>query len=153
MTIEATYDGPPPLNAVCHCLLVWTEQDGLVLIETGLGTDDMHRPQDLSRPGVDRADAARTAARQGAALRQIEQLGHSASDVRHIALTHLDVDHSGGLPDFPWARVHVMAAELAGGRGRGAQPPLPPGALGARAPLGDVRAPRRRRAAPRDRGR
>ncbi|MFJ6749997.1 MBL fold metallo-hydrolase [Streptomyces sp. NPDC091266] len=112
MTIEATYDGPPPLNAVCHCLLVETARDGLVLIETGLGTDDIHRPQtsldpewtELTQPALRPAETA---------LRQIEQLGHSASDVRHIALTHLDVDHSGGLPDFPGARVHVMAAELA----------------------------------------
>ncbi|MFC7592575.1 MBL fold metallo-hydrolase [Nonomuraea antimicrobica] len=39
-------------------------------------------------------------------------LGHDPADVRHVVLTHLDVDHSGGLPDFPQARVHVMAAEL-----------------------------------------
>jgi mRNA degradation ribonuclease J1/J2 len=26
-------------------------------------------------------------------------------------LTHLHLDHCGGLPDFPWARVHVFAAE------------------------------------------
>jgi len=32
--------------------------------------------------------------------------------VRHIVLTHLDVDHCGGLPDFPDAQVHVLAAEL-----------------------------------------
>src|SRR5690606_39180198 len=31
----------------------------------------------------------------------------------HILLTHLDVDHCGGLPDFPGARVHVLADELA----------------------------------------
>ncbi len=31
--------------------------------------------------------------------------------MRHIVLTHLDVDHAGGLPDFPDARVHVFARE------------------------------------------
>jgi glyoxylase-like metal-dependent hydrolase (beta-lactamase superfamily II) len=28
-------------------------------------------------------------------------------------LTHLDLDHAGGLPDFPQARVHLHRAELA----------------------------------------
>jgi glyoxylase-like metal-dependent hydrolase (beta-lactamase superfamily II) len=32
--------------------------------------------------------------------------------VRHVIATHLDVDHAGGLPDFPDAQVHVIAAEL-----------------------------------------
>jgi glyoxylase-like metal-dependent hydrolase (beta-lactamase superfamily II) len=32
--------------------------------------------------------------------------------VRHIVQTHLDLDHVGGLSDFPWAKVHVHAAEL-----------------------------------------
>ncbi|TJZ49438.1 MBL fold metallo-hydrolase [Streptomyces piniterrae] len=111
MKLDATYDGPPPLNAVCHCLLVETERDGLVLIETGLGTDDVQRPQDSLAP--EWVELAQPELRPAeTALRQIEQLGYTASDVRHIALTHLDVDHCGGLPDFPEARVHVMEAEL-----------------------------------------
>ncbi|MFJ5802050.1 MBL fold metallo-hydrolase [Streptomyces decoyicus] len=111
MSIEATYEGPPPLHAVCHCLLVETDRDGLVLIETGLGLDDVRRPQDsldpewveLAQPWLRPAETAR---------QQIERLGYAASDVRHIALTHLDVDHCGGLPDFPEAQVHLMASEL-----------------------------------------
>ncbi|WP_406221058.1 MBL fold metallo-hydrolase [Streptomyces decoyicus] len=111
MSIEATYEGPPPLHAVCHCLLVETDRDGLVLIETGLGLDDVRRPQDsldpewveLARPELRPAETAR---------QQIERLGYAVSDVRHIALTHLDVDHCGGLPDFPEAQVHLMASEL-----------------------------------------
>ena len=31
--------------------------------------------------------------------------------MRHIVLTHLDFDHAGGLDDFPWATVHLMAIE------------------------------------------
>ncbi|WP_030252562.1 MBL fold metallo-hydrolase [Streptomyces violens] len=110
-TIEATYDGPRPLPVVCHCLLVETDTDGLVLVESGLGTEDVRRPQDtldpvwreLASPGLDPAEPA---------VRQVERLGFRAEDVRHIAVTHLDVDHTGGLPDFPAARVHVRAEEL-----------------------------------------
>ncbi len=46
-------------------------------------------------------------------MSRIEALGFAASEVRHIVTTHLDVDHSGGLPDFPAAEVHVLAPELA----------------------------------------
>jgi len=45
------------------------------------------------------------------AIRQVEALGFSATDVQHIITTHLDVDHAGGLPDFPDATVHVHAIE------------------------------------------
>ena len=38
---------------------------------------------------------------------------HAYEDVRHIVLTHLHIDHTGGLPDFPNARVHVHAREYA----------------------------------------
>jgi glyoxylase-like metal-dependent hydrolase (beta-lactamase superfamily II) len=47
-----------------------------------------------------------------AAAVQVERLGHRVSDVRHIVLTHLDLDHAGGLADFPEATVHVYAEEL-----------------------------------------
>ena len=46
------------------------------------------------------------------ALKQVEALGFAPGDVRRIVATHLDPDHSGGLPDFPEAEVHVFAREL-----------------------------------------
>ena len=45
------------------------------------------------------------------AVRQVEALGYSKSDVRHLLLTHLDRDHAGGIPDFPNAKVHVHHRE------------------------------------------
>jgi glyoxylase-like metal-dependent hydrolase (beta-lactamase superfamily II) len=42
----------------------------------------------------------------------IEALGLAPQDVRHIILTHLDIDHAAGIIDFPWATVHVYAPEL-----------------------------------------
>lgn len=97
-----------PAEVVCHCLLIEAD-DGLVLVDTGFGVDDT---RDLGRLGVTfklmrpRAELAETA------LKQVEALGFSAGDVRRIVTTHLDPDHSGGLPDFPQAEVHVFAREL-----------------------------------------
>jgi len=45
------------------------------------------------------------------AVEQLEQLGFAPKDVRHVVVTHLDLDHAGGLADFPDAAVHVSVAE------------------------------------------
>ncbi|MCK2213257.1 MBL fold metallo-hydrolase [Actinomadura sp. ATCC 31491] len=104
-------DGGPALPAVCHALLVETPADGLVLVESGLGADDVARPAELlDREWAELTGPALSPAET--AVRQVAALGFDPADVRHIVLTHLDVDHSGGLPDFPQARVHVTAAEL-----------------------------------------
>lgn len=109
--IEATYDGPPPAHAVNHCLLVETDSDGLVLVETGLGLGDVRDPGGTLDSGwVEMVQPV--LAEEETAVRQVALLGYSPDDVRHIIVTHLDVDHCGGLPDFPDAQVHVLAAEL-----------------------------------------
>ncbi|MGW7370119.1 MBL fold metallo-hydrolase [Streptomyces sp. NPDC054841] len=93
---------------VAHCLLIVTGS-GLVLVDTGLGAADVSDPRRLGamfrhtmRPML---DLSRTA------VHQIRALGYDPYDVRDIVLTHLDMDHAGGLADFPHARVHVMADE------------------------------------------
>ncbi|MCF4136777.1 MBL fold metallo-hydrolase [Streptomyces sp. Tue 6430] len=114
-TIEATYDGPPPAPAVNHCLLLETGADGLILVETGLGLGDVRDPDGtLGADWVEMAGPVLDA--EETAVRQVARLGYAPSDVRDIIVTHLDVDHSGGLPDFPHARVHVLAGELAAAR-------------------------------------
>jgi glyoxylase-like metal-dependent hydrolase (beta-lactamase superfamily II) len=93
---------------VTHCLLI-EAAEGLLLVDTGLGLGDYAHPTRLVR-------AFTTGIRvpcdpEETAIRQIVRLGLAPEDVRDIVLTHLHVDHAGGLPDFPWARVHVYAAE------------------------------------------
>jgi glyoxylase-like metal-dependent hydrolase (beta-lactamase superfamily II) len=95
---------------VCHCWLI-EAPGGLVLVDTGLGTADLADPRGrlglwfgaIVHPERDP---------QGTAISQIRALGHDPRDVRDIVVTHLDLDHAGGLPDFPWARVHLHQAEL-----------------------------------------
>ena len=93
---------------VCHCLLVETN-DGLALVDTGIGLGDIAEPQRLGRRWLrqtaPRLDPAETA------IQQIKGLGFSPDDVRHVLLTHLDRDHAGGVPDFPKAKVHVHRTE------------------------------------------
>ncbi|WP_167536419.1 MBL fold metallo-hydrolase [Streptomyces ficellus] len=96
--------------AVCHCLLIETDADGLVLVDTGLGTADVrHSDRSLGADWV--AYAQPLLDPEESALRQVVRLGYAPRDVRHIVLTHLHRDHTGGLPDFPHARVHVHPDE------------------------------------------
>jgi len=106
----ARLPGLMPSPLVAHCLVV-EGPDGLTLVDTGFGLVDVEDGgRRLGRPfmalaGV-RLDRAETA------IEQVRALGHEPADVRDIVVTHLDLDHAGGLADFPRARVHVHRAEL-----------------------------------------
>jgi glyoxylase-like metal-dependent hydrolase (beta-lactamase superfamily II) len=94
---------------VCHCVLLETD-DGLVLIDTGFGLDDARDRRQLGAL-FNALIAPRPQARE-TAIEQIRALGYQPDDVRNVVVTHLDVDHAGGLPDFPDAAVHVLGREL-----------------------------------------
>jgi glyoxylase-like metal-dependent hydrolase (beta-lactamase superfamily II) len=111
-----------PARLVCHCLLLESDR-GLVLVDSGFGTIDIERTSLRRLVGAGPRQVVRTAyadvvlrARldvEETAVRRVEALGHSAADVTDVVLTHLDLDHAGGLSDFPNARVHLSAAEHA----------------------------------------
>ena len=98
-----------PEALVAHCLLV-ERPDGLLLVDTGFGRDDVAAPARLGRPFVGVLRPALDPAETAAA--QVVALGHRVEDVTDVVVTHLDLDHAGGLADFPHARVHVHEAEL-----------------------------------------
>jgi glyoxylase-like metal-dependent hydrolase (beta-lactamase superfamily II) len=118
----ALFDGRskgPTGRLVCHCLLLETDR-GLVLIDTGYGLRDVDHPHRHPQPRITRAMRTMLNIRlreEETAIRQIERLGFSPVDVRHIVLTHLDFDHAGGLEDFPEATVHLMDAEFSAATG------------------------------------
>ena len=93
---------------VCHVLLLETD-DGLVLVDTGLGMDDIASPGRLGKDWL--SSVSPRLAVEETAIEQVKALGFSATDVRHILLTHLDRDHAGGIADFPLAKVHVHVHE------------------------------------------
>jgi glyoxylase-like metal-dependent hydrolase (beta-lactamase superfamily II) len=101
---------------VCHCLLIETERDGLVLVDTGLGTRDVEGKTDIGRSF--RFFARPILSHDETALAQVTALGFRPEDVRHVVVTHLDLDHAGGLSDFPHAKVHLHAREHAAAMAR-----------------------------------
>lgn len=108
-----------PKPVVCHCLVIETD-DGLILVDSGIGLHALANPRTwlgsvfihANRPRLDPEETA---------IRQLARLGYAACDVRHIVLTHLDLDHAGGIADFPDATVHVSSPEF-----RGATAPTTP---------------------------
>jgi len=94
---------------VCHCLLI-EGAEGLILVDTGFGLDDARNPRQLGL--AFRAILSPRANAETTAISQIRGLGFDPHDVRHIVTTHLDLDHAGGLPDFPEAEVHLLGREL-----------------------------------------
>jgi glyoxylase-like metal-dependent hydrolase (beta-lactamase superfamily II) len=95
---------------VLHCLLVETGA-GLALVDTGWGTHDCANPSWPVRFFMDFIGGARDP--EESAVRQVARLGFDPADVSDIFLTHLHLDHAGGLPDFPAATVHLSEPELA----------------------------------------
>lgn len=97
-------------RAVCHCLLVETPA-GVLLVDTGLGALVSEYPEQYM-PAALRRLLRPAFAPEESPLAQLRRLGYTADDVRHIVVTHLDLDHAGGILDFPRAMVHVHGEEL-----------------------------------------
>lgn len=81
----------------------------LVLIDTGLGTQDLENPRRL---GLMSYILGVQGHAKESALKQIQKLGYNPKDVRHLIPTHLDLDHAGGINDFPDAIVHTLKPEF-----------------------------------------
>jgi glyoxylase-like metal-dependent hydrolase (beta-lactamase superfamily II) len=95
-------------KGVTHCLLIETAE-GLVLVDTGFGRRDYTHPSFTVRGftafGRYPCDLEETA------YQQVINLGYDPEDVKHIFITHLHLDHVGGMPDFPKAKVHLYEQE------------------------------------------
>ncbi len=96
------------VDSIVYCLLIETSS-GLVLVDTGFGSQDYSAPSLKMRFFLHYMGVPRNP--DETALFQVKALGYDAKDVRHIIQTHLHVDHAGGLGDFPWANVHLLKTE------------------------------------------
>jgi glyoxylase-like metal-dependent hydrolase (beta-lactamase superfamily II) len=102
----------PPFSPrlVCHVLLI-ESGNSLTLVDSGFGLKDVADPR--RRIGAGRFLIRPVLSEPETAIRQVRESGYAPEDVRDVVVTHFDADHTGGLADFPWARVHVTAAESA----------------------------------------
>ncbi|MHC5537507.1 MBL fold metallo-hydrolase [Singulisphaera rosea] len=106
-----TLQVPPYSTAYCHCLVL-EDKNGLALVDTGIGLEDVRHPAErLGKPLIDMAGFRFN--EPDTAIRRLEALGLRPGDVSHVVLTHADPDHTGGLADFPQAQVHISEEELA----------------------------------------
>ncbi len=99
---------PSNLKTGMVCLLMETDQ-GLTLVDTGLGLEEYIKPTRMTR--LFRSITIMPFSPAEAAFNQAKKLGYDPNDVKHIILTHMHFDHCGGLPDFPHAKIHVHKRE------------------------------------------
>ena len=109
------------IGLALRCLLI-EHDDGLVLVDTGIGNKETEKFKDIY--GVDNAGADGRTKLEDA----LAELGHGPDDVRWVVNTHLHFDHAGGdtwrdpagvvRPAFPRAHYVVQSGELAFARRR-----------------------------------
>ena len=103
------FPNDPAPRSIVHCLLL-EQGDRLILIDSGFGLEEMrHSFEMLGKEAVEfwgiEGDEKYTAASEA------KRLGLNPESVTDIVLTHADVDHAGGLADFPDATIHVSDEE------------------------------------------
>lgn len=144
-------EGPPEATAdrratVCHCLLIETDADGLVLVDTGLGTADLNDPEGaLGADWVAYAERTGPGGKRAAADRPPRLRAGGPTPHRAHPSTPRPRRRAAGLS----ARAGPCAPRRVPGR-HGSRAPAPPaqprplhaGAPGAR-PVADARRPGR----------
>lgn len=113
---RAPADARNRITLALRCLLI-EHDDGLVLIDTGIGNKEDEKFRDIY--GVENAGAGGRTLLEDA----LAELGHAPDAVRWVINTHLHFDHAGGdtwrdpagriVPAFPRARYVVQRRELA----------------------------------------
>ncbi len=95
-----------------HSAILIEHPEGKILFDTGLGVDA--QPQFESIPLWPRVLLGYEG--HNAALPQLSEQGISASDIKHIILSHMHWDHASGIEDFPSAQVWATDEELQSAR-------------------------------------
>ena len=99
--------------------------DGVIVVDTGQGAHLLETGKSL-HPYI-RWEAAFRIDREAEIGPQLRALGMGPRDVKRVILTHLHMDHDGGLEHFPHSEILVAPGELRAasgwaGRARGYLP-------------------------------
>jgi glyoxylase-like metal-dependent hydrolase (beta-lactamase superfamily II) len=89
--------------------------EGVIVVDTGSATHLLESTRSL-HPYV-RWNAAFRIEREQEIGPQLRALGIGARDVKKVVLTHLHMDHDGGLAHFPDSEILVAPGELQAARG------------------------------------
>lgn len=89
--------------------------EGVIVVDTGQGTHLINSGKSL-HPYI-RWETAFRVDRDEEIGPQLRSLGIRPHDVRRVVLTHLHVDHDGGLAHFPKSEILVAPGELRTARG------------------------------------
>lgn len=93
-------------------------RDGVILVDTGAGAHLMRLPRWHPYFRLAVRFAVEPEEEAGARLKA---LGVGPRDVKLVALTHMHIDHDGGLAAFPFSRVLASPGELAAASGLAGQ--------------------------------
>lgn len=108
-TIPAMADRPQPFRFVCPPILIEHDK-GLVLFDTGCSPRII---DDLAGYWGDFWKAVSLKYSKDQTLdSQIKGLGYKLDDVKYVILSHLHLDHTGGMYLFPEAKFLTMANEI-----------------------------------------
>jgi glyoxylase-like metal-dependent hydrolase (beta-lactamase superfamily II) len=84
--------------------------EGIIVVDTGQGADLLDTVRSL-HPYLRWAVRFRVQADEEIGL-QLRALGVRTRDVKRVVLTHLHIDHDGGLSHFPYSEILVSRREL-----------------------------------------
>lgn len=97
--------------------LIEHSEAGLILFDTGLGSRTHERLQ--RRPWrLLRRFAPVVYGEHMQLLARLEQLEVQPERIEKVIMSHLHLDHSGGMQDLPWATFHTTQAEWDAGHGQ-----------------------------------
>jgi N-acyl homoserine lactone hydrolase len=104
-------DGKSRIISIAIGMFLLEHPDGLVLVDTGCAPQCAVDPSGYWN--LDSSEWGNLDMKpEDAVDRQLQRIGIAASDVGHVVLTHMHLDHAGGMSLFPNATFYIQRDEL-----------------------------------------